>query len=95
MTADERRRAFAEAFIAQARSDWDAYRVLTRQRNIAICQPLHCLIGPFFVAALKQEYAGKDGQLGGVITRARALARQIERIIERALDGFERHTVWV
>jgi hypothetical protein len=28
MTADERRRAFADAFIAQARSDWDAYRVL-------------------------------------------------------------------
>lgn len=104
MTADERRRAFAEAFVAQSRSDWAAYRVLARQKEIAKAYRLRDtnapvdellskhtgfakFIGPFFVAALKQEYAGKDAQLMRLLTRARTLAREIEKLapaIDRA-----------
>jgi hypothetical protein len=43
MTPDERRRAFAFAFIAQARSDWAAYRVLSRDHGLPVCHSLHYL----------------------------------------------------
>jgi len=120
MTEGERRRAFAEAFIAQARSDWRAHRVLAGRQDIATCHGLHYLqmvceklakayrlrdtrspvdelvskhtgfakfIGPFFMVVLKDEYRGKDAQLRGLIMRARALAREIEKLapaIDRA-----------
>ncbi|HEV8551544.1 MAG TPA: hypothetical protein VGQ57_20995, partial [Polyangiaceae bacterium] len=42
MTEGERRAAYASAFIAQARSDWQAYRVL-EQSEVAPCHPLHYL----------------------------------------------------
>jgi hypothetical protein len=42
MTERERRAAYATAFIAQARSDWLAYRVL-EQSGIAVCHHLHYL----------------------------------------------------
>jgi hypothetical protein len=113
MTEDERRRAFAEAFIAQARSDWIVHRVLTERDGVDVCHELHYLqmvceklakayrlrdtnspvddliskhtgfakfVGPFFAAVLKNEYRGKDAQLRGLITRARTLAREIEKL---------------
>jgi hypothetical protein len=113
MTEDERRRAFAEAFIAQARSDWGVQRLLAEQKGVAVCHRLHYLqmvceklakayrlrdtkspvgelvskhtgfekfVGAFFTVALKDEYRGKDAQLGGLIKRARALARAIEKL---------------
>jgi hypothetical protein len=43
MTADERRRAFAEAFIAQARSDWIVHRALAERHDVAVCHELHYL----------------------------------------------------
>jgi hypothetical protein len=48
MTEDEWRRGFAEAFIAQARSDWGVYRLLTEQRThdghtLSVCHELHYL----------------------------------------------------
>jgi hypothetical protein len=43
MTEDERRKAFAEAFIAQARSDWGVHRLLSEQEGVAVCHPLHYL----------------------------------------------------
>jgi hypothetical protein len=43
MTGGERRRAFADAFIAQARSDWLVYRVLTERPDVALCHQLHYL----------------------------------------------------
>src|ERR1017187_53973 len=43
MTEDERRRAFAEAFIAQARSDWIVHRVLTERDDVDVCHELHYL----------------------------------------------------
>ena len=42
MTEDERRVAYAGAFIAQARSDWGAYRVL-EQSEVPACHNLHYL----------------------------------------------------
>ncbi len=120
MTEDERRRAFAAAFIAQARSDWRVHRLLAETRGVVACHGLHYLqmvceklakayrlrdtrspvdelvakhtgfakfVGPFFAVVLKDEYRGKDAQLRGLITRARALAREIEKLapaIDRA-----------
>lgn len=43
MTADQRRRAFAGAFIAQARSDWSVYRLLSQRAEVARCHQLHYL----------------------------------------------------
>ena len=43
MTEDQRRRAFAEAFIAQARSDWIVRRVLTEREGVDVCHELHYL----------------------------------------------------
>ena len=43
MTEDERRRAFAEAFIAQARSDWRVYRILAERDEVPSCHRLHYL----------------------------------------------------
>lgn len=44
MTEDERRRAFAEAFIAQARSDWGVYHILSECRDVVVaCHRLHYL----------------------------------------------------
>ena len=113
MTEDERRQAFSQAFIAQARSDWAVHRILAERDVVAACHELHYLqmaceklakayrlrdtdspveevlsrhtgfakfIGPFFAAVLKDEYRGKDAQLRGLISRARALAREIERL---------------
>jgi hypothetical protein len=37
-------------------------------------------VGPFFAAVLKDDYRRKDAQLRGLITRARALAREIEKL---------------
>ncbi|MFI5301730.1 MAG: hypothetical protein ACHREM_26880 [Polyangiales bacterium] len=37
-------------------------------------------IGAFFAIALKDEYRGKDAQLRGLVKRARALAREIEKL---------------
>jgi hypothetical protein len=42
MTEDERRLAYAGAFIAQARSDWGACRVL-EQSEVSACHNLHYL----------------------------------------------------
>jgi hypothetical protein len=120
VTEDERRQAFAEAFIAQARSDWGIHRLLSEQSDVAPCHRLHYLqmaceklakayrlrdtesavselvskhtgfekfVGAFFAVALKDEYRGKDEQLRGLIRRARALAREIEKLapaIDRA-----------
>jgi len=42
MTAEQRRPAYARAFIAQARSDWQAYRVL-EQAELPVCHHLHYL----------------------------------------------------
>lgn len=113
MTEDERRRAFAEAFIAQARSDWGVQRLLAERKDVAACHRLHYLqmvceklakayrlrdtkspvdelvskhtgfekfVGAFFAAALRDEYRGRDAQLRGLITRARSLAREIEKL---------------
>jgi len=113
MNEDERRRGFAVAFIAQARSDWGVYRLLAERGDVAACHELHYLqmaceklakayrlrdtkspvddllskhtgfakfVGPFFAAVLKEEYRGKDAQLRGLITRARAFAREIEKL---------------
>lgn len=112
MTEAERRRAFALAFMAQARSDWHAYRVLN-EAHVAMCHRLHYLqmaceklakayrlrdtkapvddlvskhsgfskfVAPFFMAVLKDEYSGKDQQLRALVQRARALAREIEKL---------------
>jgi hypothetical protein len=120
MTEDERRRAFAEAFIAQARSDWSVHHLLAERKDVVACHELHYLqmvceklakayrlrdtrspvdglvskhtgfakfVGPFFAAVLKDDYRDKDAQLRGLITRARALAREIEKLapaIDRA-----------
>ena len=43
MTEDERRRAFAEAFIVQARSDWRVYRILAERNEVPSCHRLHYL----------------------------------------------------
>src|SRR5882724_6463098 len=43
MTDDDQRRAFAQAFIAQARSDWLVYRVLTESAEVPLCHRLHYL----------------------------------------------------
>lgn len=43
MTEGERRRAFAEAFIAQARSDWRVYRILAEREEVPSCHRLHYL----------------------------------------------------
>ncbi|HWZ91629.1 MAG TPA: hypothetical protein VNW92_22360 [Polyangiaceae bacterium] len=43
MTDDERRRAFAVAFIAQARSDWRVYRILAERDEVLSCHRLHYL----------------------------------------------------
>ena len=43
MTEEERRRAFAEAFIAQARSDWRVYRILAERNEVPSCHRLHYL----------------------------------------------------
>lgn len=113
MTEDERRQAFAEAFIAQARSDWGVQRLLSEEKDVAVCHRLHYLqmvceklakayrlrdtkspvselvskhtgfekfVGAFFAVALRDEYQGKDAQLQGLIKRARALAREIEKL---------------
>ena len=113
MTPDERRRAFAFAFIAQARSDWAAYRVLSREHGLPMCHSLHYLqmvcekvakayrlrdtkaavddlvsrhagfakfVGPFLSAALKDDYRGRDGQMQRIVSRTRALAREIEKL---------------
>jgi hypothetical protein len=37
-------------------------------------------VGPFFTVVLKDEHQGKDAQLRGLITRARGLAREIEKL---------------
>lgn len=113
MTDDARRRAFATAFIAQARSDWRVYRVLSERSDVALCHQLHYLqmacekmakayrlrdtkaavdelvskhsgfskfVSPFFTAVLKPEYLGKDEQLTGLLSRARTIAREIEKL---------------
>ncbi len=43
MNEDERRRGFAVAFIAQARSDWGVYRLLAERGDVAACHVLHYL----------------------------------------------------
>lgn len=43
MTEDERRRAFARKFIAQARSDWGVYELLAKRADVAPCHKLHFL----------------------------------------------------
>lgn len=43
MSDEERRRQFAEAFIAQARSDWQVYRLLSQSVDIPSCHGLHYL----------------------------------------------------
>jgi hypothetical protein len=40
---DERRRQFADAFIAQARSDWQVYRLLSQTADTPVCHALHYL----------------------------------------------------
>lgn len=113
MTEDERRRAFADAFIAQARADWAVRRILAGETGIGVCHELHYLqmvceklakayrlrdtkspvseliskhtgfakfVGPFFAAVLKDEYRGREAQLRGLLRRARALAREIEKL---------------
>lgn len=113
MSEGDRRRAFADAFIDQARSDWAVYRLLAAHDDVVVCHELHYLqmvceklakayrlrdtkaavdelvskhtgfakfVGPFFLAALKEEFRGKDAQLAGLIARARTLAREIEKL---------------
>ena len=113
MTGADRRRAFATAFIAQARSDWQVHRILAERDDIPVCHQLHYLqmvceklakayrlrdtnaslddlisrhsgfakfVGPYFAAVLKDDYLGKDEQLRGLIRRARAIAREIEKL---------------
>ncbi len=112
MTEAERRRAFAEAFIAQARSDWTVHRLLAGRADVHVCHGLHYLqmaceklakayrlrdtqssvdelvsthngfekfVGSFFLT-LKDEYRGKDAQLRELTSRARTLAREIEKL---------------
>lgn len=43
MAGGEFRGAFAEAFIAQARSDWAVYEILAVQRDVEPCHRLHYL----------------------------------------------------
>jgi hypothetical protein len=43
MTAEERRRAFASAFIEQARSDWSVRGTLAEQTQVPACHQLHYL----------------------------------------------------
>jgi hypothetical protein len=43
VTEDERRRAFARQFIAQARSDWGVYELLSGRADVAACHKLHFL----------------------------------------------------
>ena len=42
MTDDELRRAYERAFLAQARSDWNVYRLLSESREPS-CHALHYL----------------------------------------------------
>jgi hypothetical protein len=113
MTGDARRRAFAQAFIDQARSDWSVRGLLAERKDAPICHELHYLqmaceklakayrlrdttspveelvskhsgfakfLVPFCIAVLKDEYRGKDAQLRNIISRARAIAREIEKL---------------
>ncbi len=43
MNEEERREAYATAFIAQARSDWSAQRRLAEASDLAVCHQLHYL----------------------------------------------------
>jgi hypothetical protein len=43
MTEGERRRAYADAFIAQARSDWRVHRILAERQDVSRCHELHYL----------------------------------------------------
>ena len=40
MTEDQRRRAFARKFIAQARSDWGVYETLAERADVVPCHRL-------------------------------------------------------
>jgi hypothetical protein len=113
MTESERRRAYASAFISQARSDWHVHRILAKRDDVAVCHRLHYLqmvceklakayrlrdtnarlddlvskhsgfakfIGPYFAVVLKDDYRGKDEQLRGLLRRARAIAREVEKL---------------
>lgn len=43
VTEDELRRAYATAFIAQARSDWEMHRWIESRADVATCHKLHYL----------------------------------------------------
>lgn len=113
MTGEERRRAFAEAFIAQARSDWALWGLLAGRKDVPVCHELHYLqmaceklakayrlrdtvspveelvsrhtgfakfLVPFCITVLKDEYRSKDAQFRGILSRTRAIAREIEKL---------------
>ena len=61
-----------------------AYRLRDTNSPVDDFIPKHTgfakFVGPFFGAVSKNEYRGKDAQLRGLITRARTLAREIEKL---------------
>ncbi|HMA94268.1 MAG TPA: hypothetical protein VKP30_16365 [Polyangiaceae bacterium] len=87
MMEDERRRAFALAFIAQARSDWAVYRHLSEQRQFAPCHMLHYL--QMATAKLAKAYRLRDTKspVDEIVSRHTGFAKLIGPFFLAALKA--------
>lgn len=69
---------------ASGRPEAKAYRLRDTKASVDELVSKHSgfakFVGPFFLAVLKGDYAGRDEQLRGLLSRARAIAREIEKL---------------
>ena len=85
MNEDERRRAFADAFIAQARSDWGVYRVLAMQEGVVVCHSLHYLQMSCEKLAKAYRLRDTDSPLDELISKHTGFAKFVGPFFSRVL----------
>jgi hypothetical protein len=87
MTEDERRRAFARAFIAQARSDWGVHRLLAGRKDVVACHELHYL--QMVCEKLSKAYRLRDTRspVGELVSKHTGFAKFVGPFFAAVLKG--------